>query len=357
VDISRSSSGDQERIITQHLQDEAMGLACTLAARSDLDHDTVKQAYRLLVHTHPLDQVMRFVVRHQNRPWKDMLWSVLDEINEMLNSVIVDWRENTASRPEHASTTSAGDGSAAQGWATTILRQVLQQGSLGVKALCFLDPDLASETSEALPVSGPSGDTGQWSARLPFLEAWAQSTWKSVQDRYLLLGILFGPRALLSQLRPMSSDEALFSAACRSLLDLNSLQPFDRSLWREVAECLLTMEAPQSSSIFSAWVGVLGMALHSSPDEEAWMDQDIFKKASGELIKTIRWAADWEGWRSCIQDAFWALNIIYTNPDFAEARGSNVEGLREIAESVKAKLNDEVQAHKQADKLLSMLEF
>jgi hypothetical protein len=254
------------------------------------------------------------------------------------NPVIAEWTQNNASRLEHASTTCAGDESADQGWAATILRQVLQQSGLGLRALSFLEPDLAS-------------------SRLPLLQEWAQSTWNSVQDRLLLLGILFGPRALLSQLRPMSSDEALFSAACRSLLDLNSLQPFDRSLWREVAECLLTMEAPQSSSIFSAWVGVLGMALHSSPDEEAWMDQDIFKKASGELIKTIRWAADWEGWRSCIQDAFWALNIIYTNPDFAEARGSNVEGLREIAESVKAKLNDEVQAHKQADKLLSMLEF
>ena len=53
----------------------------------------------------------------------------------------------------------------------------------------------------------------------------------------------------------------------------------------------------------------------------------------------------------------WALHAICTNPDFAEASGFNVEGLRELAESVKAKLNDEAQAYKQADEFLSMLEW
>jgi hypothetical protein len=329
-----------QETISQHLQKGAMELAYTCQAHKDLDDDTVKQAHRLLVHTHTFPAVMRFVNGRQDRPWKDTLWTVLDQINKMLNPVIVAWTEDNASPLEHAST--AGDESADQRWAASILRQVVQQGGLAFRALHFLEPVVAS-------------------SRLTILQEWAQSSWIDVQDRLLLVGILFGPRALLSQLCPHSGC-IVFPAACRSLLDLNSLVPFDKSLRTEVAVGLLCFGTPQALSSCVAWVGTLGMALQglatdSCTKEEVCLDHDIFKTASFELIKTIQWAAGWEGWRPFIQDALWALSIIYTNQSFAEASGSNVEHLREVAESVKVKLNDEVQAHKQADELLSKLEL
>jgi hypothetical protein len=88
----------------------------------------------------------------------------------------------------------------------------------------------------------------------------------------------------------------------------------------------------------------------------AGLDHRIFQSASEKLMKTIKGAADLEGWRPFIQAALGALSVIYTNQNFVKAIGSNVEDLRELAESVKVKLNDEVQAHKQADELLLKLE-
>jgi hypothetical protein len=201
-------------------------------------------------------------------------------------------------------------------------------------------------------------------------QEWAQCTqctWNSTQDRLLLLGILFGARALLAQMRDQSGDKALVSAACRSLLDLNSLAPFNKDLRRDVAVCLLHIPTPRTSSSCLAWVGALGMAIQGlatdgCPNEEtfaqiaAGLDHRIFQSASEKLMKTIKGAADLEGWRPFIQGALGALSLIYTNQNFVKSIGSNVEDLRELAESVKAKLNDEVQAHKQADELLLKLE-
>jgi hypothetical protein len=286
----------------------------------------------------------------------------LDQIKETLGPVITNWTQNAASRLEHGSTNCAVHGGTDQGWSATILRQLLQQGGLGSKALCLLDPELACKPSDAPPLSDPSGGTSRWSDKSPFLYDWTRNAWTSVHDHFLLLGILFGPRSFLSRLAPISGDRTQFSAACRSLVDLNCLEPFDRSLHREVAQCLLNIETPQSSSSCVAWAVALGMSLQglsaatdSNPDEEACMDQEILGKASNELMNAIRWAADREGWKPFIHEALRALNIVYASPDFAAASGSNFEGLRKLAESVKAQLNDEVQAHKQADKLLLSL--
>jgi hypothetical protein len=340
IDVSRGSSGIQGTL-SQHLQDRAMSLACTCRSRNDIDIHTVKQAYRLLVHTHSAKAVMSFVLGSPGRPLNVMLWTVLDRISEMFYPLIAEWRRNNAS-------IGLIDEGEDLEWAGAILGQLAKQGGLAFRELSFPGPDLASSKS-------------------CLFEEWVQTTWGSVQDRLLVLGILFGPKALLPQLRPKSGDEALLSAACRALLDLNSLAPFEMSLRREIAGSLVSVSTPRTSSSCLAWVEALQLALQGLatvgfPNEGTFsrfaggLDHTIFQTASDKLIETIRWAEGWEGLRPFVQEALGALSVIYTNQDFAGASGSNAELLCELAQSMKAKFNDEVQTHKQTDELLSKLE-
>ncbi|CAE8719693.1 unnamed protein product, partial [Polarella glacialis] len=93
-----------EDTIAHHLRDKALGLAYTCEARSDFSDDTLNQVYKLLAHTHPLEEVVRFIVANaqagKNRSWKGMLWSVLDEINDSLSPHITSWTKAAASRKQ-----------------------------------------------------------------------------------------------------------------------------------------------------------------------------------------------------------------------------------------------------------------
>jgi hypothetical protein len=334
MDLSRGSSGNHGTI-SQRLQIETMSLAYTFRTRSDMDNHTAKQVYRLLAHTNPVKAVITFVTGNPCRPVNEMLWSILDQSSEMLKPAIVEWKQNS-------------DGGADLAWAGTVLRQMAQQGGTGFTALTFPGTALAPSKSS-------------------LFQSWVQTTRGSNQVRLLLVGILFGPKALLPQLHLNSGDEALFSATCRSLVDLNALAPFESSLWREVAASLVNVSTPWTSSSCLDWVEALkmvlqGLATDGFPNEDAFsfiatgLDHQILKMASNKLIETVRWAVGWESWTPFIQEALLTLSIVYTHRDFAGDSGSNAELLRTLAESMKAKSNDTVQAHKQADELLAKLE-
>ena len=74
--------------ISAHLKDKAMGFAYTFEARSDINDDTAQKAFKLVAHTHPLLEVVRVIVTSKNRNSSEMLWSVLNEINDSLHRVI-----------------------------------------------------------------------------------------------------------------------------------------------------------------------------------------------------------------------------------------------------------------------------
>ncbi|CAE8590464.1 unnamed protein product [Polarella glacialis] len=111
IDVSRHEPGQdgQEDTIAHHLRDKALGLAYTCEARSDFSDDTLNQVYKLLAHTHPLEEVVRFIVANaqagKNRSWKGMLWSVLDEINDSLSPHITSWTKvQDAGQPRRRTT-------------------------------------------------------------------------------------------------------------------------------------------------------------------------------------------------------------------------------------------------------------
>lgn len=358
VDVSRTDessfikSGPQDTLAA-HLRDRAMGIAYTCEAKTDFSDATVKQAYKLLVHTHPFSEVIRFVLISKKRPQREMLWAVLDESNASLTPAIMDWIQVAPSR---CSKSVAGIEATNCPLPSTLLL-VKTTGGVGIDALRLLEqtlqrpPGLSEDGNQSIPQM----------PRLPFLFEWARSAWRSHhQDRFFLLGILFSPRLLVFRLAPISGDQIVFTNVARSLLDLNCLERFERPLQRELAEALINLEVPQTPNSCVAWVETLQICLApedrpQGPEQQPLEDRDLAELAIDQLMAAIHWATGREGWTGFIHQVFFFVNRLQT-AGYVRCQKKAVR-LRELAGAVQANLANEVQAHMQANVLLSQLDI
>ena len=132
LDWSREHAGHVcKDTLSQHLKDKAMGLAHNFVGRSDFLADMIIPAFRLLAHTHPLHQVVRFICGSKNRPLGEMLSCVLDQIYSNLRPAVQQWRTE---RNNVLDETEVGKSS----WASTVLGQVQKHGGVGPQALQVL---------------------------------------------------------------------------------------------------------------------------------------------------------------------------------------------------------------------------
>jgi hypothetical protein len=307
LDLSREHAGHVWKdTLAQHLELKAMGLAHNFVGRSDFHADMIKPAFRLLAHTHPLHQVVRFICGSKNRPLGEMLSCVLDEIYSNLRPAIQEWTKFATSRARAAKAKvldETEDGK--NNWASNVLVEVQKLGGVGLEALKVLSPALAEGAScEAWQdLEGPS--KGQ------LLVDWAKgSSPHEYQDRFFLAGLLFDARALLPNLM---------------LVDLNCLEPLEPWLKLDVARCILRIPAPQVPSSCIVWVKVIGATRMSSNDsaEGEWVIPDWWVEwevRAGWDVATAIWQGvdreGWSAWASVLRAALSVLNRI-PNSDLA----------------------------------------
>ena len=317
LDLSREHAGhehEQQDTLVQHIRDPAMGLARNFEGRSDLHMDILKPAFRLLAHTHPLDQVVRFICGIKNRPSGEMLFCVLDEIDSDLRPAIQEWTKVATSRARAATAEvldETADGKSS--WASSVLRLVQKHGGVGLEALKILSPALAACAS-----------VEAWQAldrlNVQMLVDWAKgsSPWR-YQDRFFLAGILFDARALLPNLLYLCGSTELFGAGCGALVDLNCLEPLQVSLKRDVAHCILRIPAPQVPSSCTAWVKLIGISINGSADGEWQVIQDIgwqpAERAGWDIARAIRRGLDCEGWPAWLSVLRAALSVLTSIPN------------------------------------------
>lgn len=323
---------------------KAMDIACKCEAETAFSLDTVKLACKLLVHTHAFNKVLEFVLGGQTHSQQEKLFAVLDESYTSLRQAIADWR---CSKPSNCS------GSIEATDFQTTLSHIKRAGGVGIIPLRFLENFLQKEKPSS---GGVLAMAGHSRPRLHFLFEWARSAWDP-QDRFLLLGILFSPSLLVHRLPDISNDLTSYSNVLQSLSDLNSLEQFDRPLQHQLAETLLNLELPRTPRSCVAWVEALQLCLatedHPQGQEQQktlLQDGDLVERATHQLMKSVYWACGRTGWAGFINQAFLFFNQIQT-------RGfcSQSSDLQELAVFAKGRVADEVQAHTQANVLLSQM--
>ena len=104
----------------------------------------------------------------------------------------------------------------------------------------------------------------------------------------------------------------------------------------------------------AAWVGAIGVALNGWGKPASDMlteDHALVERAAKGIIDVTRMALHREGWAAFTHEASWALNSLYER---AESMSSELSSsLRELAAEVKAKMNDQMQATRQAECMLA----
>jgi hypothetical protein len=334
LDLSPERSGqEQQETLSQHLRDKAMGLALTFEGKADFHKDVVMPAFRLLAHTHPWDQVVRFICSAKHRPSCEMMLCAMDEIHESLRPVIRWWAKELEDTGEDVCSLAK----VRRNWVSSALRKAQKHGGIGLEALKVLSPAVAAG---ALVEAGQDFDR----PNLQLLVDWARgASPRELQDRFLLVGLVFDARALHQNLMPHCGSAELFAAGCGALVDLDSLEPLHELLKRDIACSILRIPAPQVPSSCTAWVRVIGMALQAwSKAEEDSGHIQLAERAGREVENTIRRVLGCEGWDAFIPEALAILQGLFAQ-----------EELQDLAEYVKAKNAAAASTYKQADQILA----
>ena len=343
LDLCRERAGhdEQQDTLVKHIQDGVMGMACTFEGRSELHMDIIVLAFRLLAHTHPLDQVVRYICGIKNRLPRELLFTVLDEIDSNLRPATQEWTKVATSRAGAATANVLEE--TVDGRNSWVLWQVQKHGGLGLKALKVLSPAVAAG---ALVEAWQGLDCPS----VQLLVDWAKgSKPHQHQERFFLAGLLFDARALLPHLTLLSGSAELFGAGCGALLHLNCMEPLQLSLQRDVAHCFLRilaafsvtfyflgqfsdrflllftvfgdigyhfyflerpkhmqgMQVPQVPSSCTAWVNVIGMSLWAQAEENSGVWR-LAERAGWEVASTIRRGMGCEGssaWSAVVRAA------------------------------------------------------
>ena len=297
-----------------------MDIARKCEAETTFSLDTVKLACKLLVHTHAFNEVLEFVLGGQTHSQHEKLCAVLDECYTSLRQAIVEWRCS-----KHSSSSTSIEATDFQ----TTISHIKKTGGVGIIPLRFLEDFLQKQKPSSggvLAMAGPSRP------RLQFLFEWARSAW-DLQDRFLLLGILFSPSLLVPRLVDISNDLTCYSNVLRSLSDLNSLEQFERSLQHQLAETLVNLELPPTPNSCVAWVEALQLCL-ATEDHPQGQDQqktllqdgDLVERATCQLMESVYWAGGRAGWAGFIHQAFLFFNQLQTK-GFLCSQSSDVQEL------------------------------
>ena len=212
-----------------------------------------------------------------------------------------------------------------------ILTQIKAAGGVGIDALRLLEQTLQK----------PAGPM----PKLPFLFEWAMVS--SCQSRLFLLGILLSPSLLIARLPVLTNNQSFFANVLESLLDLNSLEGFDRQSQRKLAETLIDL-VPQTPHGCVTWAQGLQIFL-LVPNDSA--DQDLIQSATDELISAVRWAVGRQGWSRFIFQAFSFATQRLQQKGLMHPQTE--ASLKELASLVQKSVEDEVQANMQVQFLLS----
>ena len=340
VNVSDIRQADSHDSLATHLRQQLMVVAVTCDAQTDLFSDkTVMLAYQLVAFTHPFVEVLRTILNSKQRPQRELLSAVLDDINSSLTPAMIDWKQvalSQSSKPKPCPGLEA-----ASCLSPNILLSVKAAGGVGIDALQLLEKQLQQPT-----LGQGANSTTQPRPRLPFLFEWARTcSTRYHQERFFLLGILFSPSLLIDRLAPISSDHVFFSNVARALLDLNLLEGFDLPLQRKLAVTLVDLEVPRTPLSCVAWVETLQICSVISEDF------DLADMAADKLISASGWAAGNCGWAGFLYQALVFLTRLQQTgliPD----KNASLESLASLAQG---KYDTEIQVHMQAQVLLSQL--
>jgi hypothetical protein len=324
LDLSPERSGQEEQeTFSQHLRDKAMGLALTFEGKADYHNDVVKPAFRLLTHTHHWDEVVRFVCSAKHRPSSEMMLCAMDEIHENLRPVIR-LIQGSAKEMEDTGEDVCSLAMDRRNWASSAVRTAQKQGGIGFKALEVLS--LAKHVNVQLLVD------------------WARDASPGeLQDRFLIVGLLFDAKTLHENLMPFCGSPELFTAVCSALVELDSLEPLHELLKQDIACSIMKIPAPQVPSSCTAWVRVLGMALQTlSEAREDPGHIQLAQHAGREVEKIIRHVLGCPGWDAFIPEALAILQGLVAQKD-----------LEDLAECVRKKNAAATSACRQADEILA----
>ena len=351
ISCRQMQDGQQERITSQ-LQNQVMEAAVNCIDGQDFRNDRMCNVVKLLVHTHKLQEVLRVIIlqcTRVNRCWEEMMKSMLDEIEESLSSNLESWTKAGESQtPAHE----AHDSQHAQ--ADNIFSKVHLHGVISEMFMEQLES--AIQRNSRLWTS-PDGHSVRVEV-LRMLVGWAKSTSEQQQQkRLLLVGMLFGPWTLLPSLLflPGTSsllygrcidaepqvDQELVAACCKSLVALNCLMQFKKSLKEQVLKSLLCMEAPQTAESCSAWVGAIGKVLP--------VQGELVVQACKKIMHVTDSKVCCEGWAAFTHEAMCVLSGLN------EAFVSNKKELSFLAAKVKAAMTSQVRATRQAEWLIDKL--
>ena len=296
-------------------------------AQSDIiSEETVTRAYKLVVHSCPFLDVLRCILSSKCTQ-RDLLLAVLDDIESSLTPALTEWLQVAGSRRLQDCTGIE----VASFVPPEILTQIKAAGGVGIDALRLLEQTLQK----------PAGPM----PKLPFLFEWAMVS--SCQSRLFLLGILFSPSLLIARLPVLTNNQSFFANVLESLLDLNSLEGFDRQSQRKLAETLIDL-VPQTPHGCVTWVQCLQIFL-LVPNDSA--DQDLIQSATDELISAVRWAVGRQGWSRFIFQAFSFATQRLQQKGLMHPQTE--ASLKELASLVQKSVEDEVQANMQVQFLLS----
>jgi hypothetical protein len=299
-------------LLAQHVKDRVMGQALTRDSSKDMPKDMFVSLGKLLVRTHTLDQVLRFICKSSHQPWNgEMLFSVLDEVNSSLQPAILDWIKNVAMNR-------AGDG-----LAHTILGIVLRSDGLGINALDWL----VEPYDDADQVYDSFG--------LQLLVDWANKGRSSKLDRkerFFLVGFLFGATSLL-QIITVCGNEAIFASVCGALLTLEYARPLMGSEKLKFARCLLKIPTPSTTASCTSWVKLVSFSLEGwLRTEEDSTDRQLAERASQKIASAIDNVLGCAGWSAFVNEAILALQ----NLGCASANGQLAVVFAELLQRVKA---------------------
>lgn len=337
IDISPERMGDDHQTFAQDMKDSVMGLVRTCHAKRP-SKVTMQTLVRLLVRTHSLEHVVQYICECTELLLGDMLCCILNEIALSLGPAVSDWSEQckiVRSRARSQPTRRLpGDDCKLSDWASAALQKVCNNMSVGKDALKTLAPD--------------------WQTLDPGLLAnWASvGKQKELQGRFFLVGFLFDVNDLLSNLAYLDHNGDHFESACRALLDLNCIKPFEQSLRLAVASCILRIRAPSMMQSCVAWLSVIGMSTRGWAKSEDPTEQNVGRKASKTVMALLQHPAD--KW-CCPWEATWALSCIFEGSSKTAMDSTLAQEVRELMLALKAGVQKDVEVSQHADLLMSHL--
>jgi hypothetical protein len=316
LNLSTVADAKREPSDTQkHHREIVMGFACTMfGKRKEFGDEIVQGIVRLLVHTHPWVEALRFVCQNtkNSEHCGQLVMIALDEAHLSLSSDIAACIEAGVSGSALALAGSLKQNS--------ILAAVQHNchACIGVRGLEVLNETSARDKSSSLDF------IMDWASKAPS---------KDQQSRVLLVSFVFGVEAIVPSLRTPDTSSELFLAVCAAIVQVNRMAPLHATLKQEIASTMLTNLAPEEPQSCAAWVNVIGMMFHNSSDTGL---PQLTNLAEEVVINHVRQVFGRKEWSAFTFEAIAALNHICNCQSTGQLSDPPASGFRQLAFMVQA---------------------